>query len=172
MFKNDYFEVFKITDDNVLIANCQGKPYKWGEKVVSAYCPAHYSEISPFLMVKYSDNTWSLCHAESGPMPEATRVPETEKGVCPIVLHEDFLEDEAEYAVKDRGTKKVLMGLVSFGAILIGAKKISRVFNDKKISRVFNDTEKNPHTQDTCMLIKAGLKDLFGKSKQKTNSRG
>jgi hypothetical protein len=172
MFKNDYFEVFEIIDDSVLIANREGKPYKWGEQAVACYCPAHNKEISPFLMVKYSDNTWSLCHAEAGPMPEATRVPETEKGVCPIIFYEDFLENKDEHTIKDGGIKKVLMGLVSCGAILIGTKKISRVFNDKKISRVFNDTEKNPHTQDTCMLIKAGLKDLFGKSKQKTNSRG
>lgn len=98
MFKNEYFEVEKLLDDVVLIMNRQGMPYKWGEKATHCYCPAYNKEVSPFLMVRYSDNTWSLCHAEAGPMPEATRVPERKFGVCPIIFQEDFLEEEKENA--------------------------------------------------------------------------
>ncbi|MBQ9738861.1 MAG: hypothetical protein IJV75_05060, partial [Alphaproteobacteria bacterium] len=53
-------------------------------------------EVSPFLMVRYSDNTWSLCHAVAGPMPEATKVPERKFGVCPIIFQEDFIEEKKE----------------------------------------------------------------------------
>ena len=96
MFKNDYFEVEKLSDEAVLIMNKDGQPYKWGEKATHCYCPAYNKEVSPFLMVRYSDNTWSLCHAEAGPMPEATKVPERKFGVCPIIFQEDFLEEKKE----------------------------------------------------------------------------
>ena len=96
MFKNDYFEVEKLSDEAVLIMNKDRQPYKWGEKATHCYCPAYNKEVSPFLMVRYSDNTWSLCHAEAGPMPEATKVPERKFGVCPIIFQEDFLEEEKE----------------------------------------------------------------------------
>lgn len=96
MFKNEYFEVTKLSDDSVLIADLKGVPYKWGEKAVQCYCPAHNKDISPFLVVKYSDNTWSLCHAEAGPMEEATKICEKKVGVCPIVFQEDFLDETIE----------------------------------------------------------------------------
>lgn len=96
MFKNEYFLVEKLSDEAVLIMNKDGQPYKWGEKATYCYCPAYNKEVSPFLMVRYSDNTWSLCHAEAGPMPEVTRVPEKKYGECPIIFQEDFLEEKKE----------------------------------------------------------------------------
>ena len=135
MFKNEYFEVAKLSDESVLIANRDGKPYKWGEKAVGAYCPAYNKEISPFLMVKYSDNTWSLCHAEAGPMPEATRVPERKFGVCPIIFQEDFLEEEKEIKPKDSCFKRILMGLSSLGAVL-GQNKTAQSVTENGIGDI------------------------------------
>ena len=131
MFKNNYFNVEKLSDDSVLIMNKDGQPYKWGEGAVTCFCPAHNRETSPFLVVKYGDNTWSLCHAEAGPMPEAKKVLEKEHGECPIIFQEDFLEDE----------------------------------KDKK-------EEKISPTQDTCMIIKAGVKELVMGIMNKIKIRG
>ena len=125
MFKNDYFEVAKLSDESVLIMKRNGGLYEWGEKAVFAYCPAHYSDISPFLMVRYSDKTWSLCHAEAGPMAGATHIMEKEKGVCPIEFQEDFLEEQAVIQ-KESCFKKVLMALTSLGVALIGHKKTNQ----------------------------------------------
>ena len=142
MFKNDYFEVEKVADDGVLITNRQGVPYKWGEKAVHCYCPAYNKEVSPFLLVKYSDKTWSLCHAETGPMPEATKVPEKEDGVCPIVFQEDFLDDE-----NDKKTVK----------------------NQQERE---NLSLENLYKQDTCMVIKSATKDFVKSMKNRFLTRG
>ena len=122
MFRTDYFEVAKLSDESVLIMKRNGGLYEWGEKAVSAYCPAYYSDISPFLMVRYSDKTWSLCHAESGPMPGATHIMEKEAGVCPIEFQEDFLEEKI-ITPKQSYLKKILTGLASLGAVITGRKK-------------------------------------------------
>ncbi|MBR5130472.1 MAG: hypothetical protein IKV03_04540 [Alphaproteobacteria bacterium] len=94
MFKNDYFDVIKRSDESVFIMKKDGTLYEWSKNAVQCFCPAHYDKISPFLSVKYRDNTWSLCHAEVGPMAGATRIPEKEKGVCPIDFQEDFLDEK------------------------------------------------------------------------------
>ena len=135
MFKNEYFEVEKLLDDVVLIMNRQRMPYKWSEKATHCYCPAYNKEVSPFLMVRYSDNTWSLCHAEAGPMPEATYIPEIERGVCPIVFYEDFLE-EKEIKQKDSCFKKILKGLVSLGTVITGHKKINQKVTENGVGDI------------------------------------
>jgi hypothetical protein len=134
MFKNDYFEVAKLSDESVLIMKRNGGLYKWGEKAVSAYCPAYYSEISPFLMVKYSDKTWSLCHAEAGPMPGATHIMEKEQGICPIEFQEDFLE-EKEIKPKDSCFKRISMGLSSLGAVF-GQNKTAQSVTENGIGDI------------------------------------
>ena len=125
MFKNDYFEVAKLSDESVLIMKRNGGLYEWGEKAVFAYCPAHYSDISPFLLVKYSDKTWSLCHAEAGPMPGAIHIMEKEAGVCPIEFKEDFLKEKT-IVPKESCFKKILKGLASLGTVITGHKKTNQ----------------------------------------------
>lgn len=169
MFKNEYFEVKKLEDDAVLITDRQGVPYKWGEKAVLAYCPAYNQEISPFLVVKYSDNTWSLCHAEAGPMPEATKVLETTSGECPIVFQEDFLDDIQEYPVPTGCVKKMFVGLLSLGAMLIGTDAVlqkctpvntEKTTDDQKDKSCEVVSQKSPYAQDTCMIIKSEMQKL------------
>jgi hypothetical protein len=114
-----------LLDESVLIMKRNGGLYEWGEKAVFAYCPAHYSDISPFLMVRYSDKTWSLCHAEAGPMPGAIHIMEKEAGVCPIEFKEDFLEEKT-IAPKESCFKKILKGLASLGTVITGHKKTNQ----------------------------------------------
>lgn len=186
MFINENFNIEQKDDRSILITNKEGVPYEWGKDVIECCYPDQPQEDGLFLLVKYNDNTWSLCHAEKGPMSGATRIPETKENVCPIKFNEDFMGD-CEYMVdnhmydyhEERAGcfKKAIAGLFALGVMLVCVEGIFNVWepadNKKGISEkqeqqnnkeqpTQNKEEKHIDCQkDTCMIIKSATKAVI-----------
>ena len=180
MFINEYFNIEKADDDFISIRDKDGILYEWGKDAVWCHCPEHDCEDSPFLLVKYNDKTWSLCHAEKGPMPDATHIPEKEDGWCPIEFHDDLVGD-CEYTVNNHTYdfktscggyfKKIVAGFLALGAMLVGVESVfkaclpadreqavSQGEKDNKKQQTENKEEYIDCSKDTCMIKKSPTK--------------
>ncbi len=196
MFINENFNIEPDKDNLILITDKEGIPYEWGKNVVHCYCPEYYDEESPLLIVKYNDNTWSLCHALKGPMEGATQVSEIETGKCPIKFSADYVGD-FEYTVDNHTydcyerqggcLKKTVAGLLALGVLLMGAEGVFRLYSladkeDKSVEKQEQKDNKKQHienkekyidcSQDTCTIIQSATKAVIQEAISGFRTRG